>query len=185
VVVSGPSGAGKSSVVAGLSRRLAFRFSVSMTTRPARPGEADGAAYFFVDRERFLSAVASGELLEWAEYSGHLYGTPRGQVEGPLAAGEDVLLDIEMRGAEQVKAAFPEAVFVFIAPPSLRVLEQRLRGRGDTGDEQVARRLAVAREQMEQARAWFDHIVVNDDLERAIGEVAGILTSPTPPGSTS
>lgn len=145
----------------------------------------DGAAYFFVARERFLSAVAAGELLEWAEYSGHLYGTPRAQVEGPLAAGEDVLLDIEMRGAEQVKAAFPEAVFVFVAPPSLRVLEQRLRGRGDTGDEQVARRLGVAREQMEQARAWFDHIVVNDDLERAIGEVAGILSSPTPPGSTS
>ena len=185
MVVSGPSGAGKSSVVAGLARRLPFHFSVSMTTRPARPGEADGAAYFFVGRERFLSAVGSGELLEWAEYSGHLYGTPRAQVEGPLDAGEDVLLDIELRGAEQVKAAFPEAVFIFVAPPSLRVLEQRLRGRGDTGDEQVARRLAVAREQIEQARSWFDHIVVNDDLERAIGEVAGILSAPKPPGSPS
>ena len=119
-----------------------------MTTRPPRPGEVDGVDYFFVDRDRFLAARDAGELLEWAEYSGHLYGTPRAQVEGPLAAGEDVLLDIELRGAEQVKAAFPEAVLVFVAPPSLEVLAARLRGRGDTGDEQVARRLAVAREQI-------------------------------------
>jgi guanylate kinase len=184
-VVSGPSGVGKSRVVAGLAERLPFHFSVSMTTRPPRPGEVEGTDYFFVDRDRFLTARDAGELLEWAEYSGHLYGTPRAQVEGPLAAGEDVLLDIELLGAEQVKAAFPEAVLVFIAPPSLEALEARLRGRGDTGGEQVARRLAVAGKQIAQARIWFDHIVVNDDLEQAIDGVAGILTSPTPPGSPS
>ncbi len=184
-MVSGPSGAGKSSVVAGLAERLPFHFSVSMTTRPPRPGEVDGADYFFVARDRFVAARDAGELLEWAEYSGHLYGTPRSQVEGPLAAGRDVLLDIELLGAQQVKAAFPEALLVFIVPPSLEVLEARLRGRRDTGDEQVARRLAVARGQMAEARSWFDHIVVNDDLRRAIDEVAGILMVPAPPGSPS
>ena len=184
-MVSGPSGAGKSSVVAGLAERLPFHFSVSMTTRAARPGEIDGEDYWFVSPEQFGEARAAGELLEWAEYSGHLYGTPRSEVAGRLAAGEDILLDIELRGARQVKAAYPEAVFIFIAPPSLEVLEARLRGRGDTDLEQVARRLAVARDQMAEAEAWFDHIVVNDDLERAIAEVAGILTAPTPPGCPS
>jgi len=181
-VVSGPSGVGKSSVVAGLAERLPFHFSVSMTTRPPRPGEAEGSDYFFVGRDRFLAARDAGELLEWAEYSGHLYGTPRSQVEGFLAAGRDILLDIELLGAEQVKAAYPEALLVFIAPPSLEVLEARLRGRGDTGEEQVARRLAVAGQQIARARSRFDHIVVNDDLSRAIDEVAGILTAPAPPG---
>jgi guanylate kinase len=184
-VVSGPSGAGKSSVVAGLAERLPFHFSVSMTTRPPRPGEIEGADYFFVSRARFLAARDAGELLEWAEYSGHLYGTPCSQVERPLAAGEDVLLDIELLGARRVKAAFPEALLVFVAPPNLEVLEGRLRGRGDTGDEQVARRLAVAAGQIADARSWFDHIVVNDELARAIDEVAGILTAPAPPGSPS
>mgnify|MGYP001766219008 CR=1 FL=1 len=154
-----------------------------MTTRPPRPGEADGEDYFFVDREGFLAARDASALLEWAEYSGHLYGTPRAQVERFLAVGQDVLLDIELLGARQGKAAVPEALLVFITPPSLQVLEARLRGRGDTTAEQVARRLAVARAQIDEARSWFDHIVVNDDLERAIGEVAGILTAPAPPGS--
>ena len=184
-MVSGPSGAGKSSVVAGLAERLPFHFSVSMTTRPPRPGEVDGTDYLFVSRAGFLTARDAGELLEWAEYSGHLYGTPRLDLERHLAAGKDVLLDIELLGAAQVKAAYPEALLVFIAPPSLEVLEARLRGRGDTDEDQVARRLAVAREQMEEARASFDHIVLNDRLERAIAEVAGILISPAPPGSTS
>lgn len=156
-----------------------------MTTRPARPGERDGVDYFFVDREHFGAARDSGELLEWAEYSGHLYGTPRSPVEAHLAAGASVLLDIELRGAEQVKAAYPEAVLVLVAPPSLEVLEARLRGRGDTDDEQIARRLAIARGQMEQAPRWFDHVVVNDDLVRAIDEVAGILTAPSPPGTAA
>jgi guanylate kinase len=182
-VITGPSGVGKTSVVAGLAERMPFYFSVSMTTRPARLGEVDGVDYHFVDRARFLAARDRGELLEWAEYSDHLYGTPRAPVERALAAGEDVLLDIEVLGAEQVKEAFPEAVLVFLEPPSLAALEARLRGRGDTDEEQIARRLALARWQMDRAHELFDHFVVNDHLARAIGEVAGILTAPGTPGS--
>ncbi len=182
-MVSGPSGVGKTSVVAGLAERMPFHFSVSMTTRPARPGETDGVAYQFVSREEFSAARDRGELIEWAEYSGHLYGTPRAPVEAALAAEQDVLLDIELLGAEQVKEAFPEALMVFVEPPSLEVLETRLRGRGDTDEFQIARRLAAARWQMERARSLFGYFVVNDQLERAIDEVAGILAVPGSPGS--
>jgi guanylate kinase len=183
-VVSGPSGVGKTSVVAGLAERMPFHFSVSMTTRPARPGEIDGVAYHFVAPEEFVAARERGELIEWAEYSGHLYGTPRAPVAAALAAGEDVLLDIELLGAEQVKAAINEALLVFVEPPSLEVLEARLRGRGDTDEAQIAHRLAAARWQMERARSLFDYFVVNDLLERAIDQVAGILTPPGSPGSS-
>jgi guanylate kinase len=172
---------GKSSVVSGLAERLPFHFSVSMTTRPARPGEVDGVAYWFVDRDRFERARAGGELVEWAEYSGYLYGTPFASIEEPLARGEDVLLDIEMVGSEQVRAAFPEAVMVFVDPPGMDVLEERLRGRGDTTDVDMAKRLGVAKWQMERAREIFDHFVVNDDLARVVDEVVGILSLPRPP----
>ncbi|MCJ7725853.1 MAG: guanylate kinase [Acidimicrobiia bacterium] len=177
---SGPSGAGKTSVVEGLSARHPFHFSVSMTTRPPRPDETEGVDYRFVDRETFQAAVDHGELVEWAEYSGHLYGTPKAAIEGPLAAGDDVLLDIEIIGARQVKDAFPEALMIYVLPPSMDSLEARLRGRGDTPEDAVARRLAVANWQIEQARQFFDHFVVNDDLGAAIDEVAGILSSPRP-----
>jgi len=182
-VVSGPSGAGKTSVVEGLARRFPFHFSVSMTTRPPRPGEVDGEDYTFVDRERFEDAIAAGELVEWAAYSGHLYGTPRAEVDRHLAAGHDVLLDIEMVGSRLVHEAYPEAVMVYILPPSLEVLEARLRGRGDTAD--VAARLAVARSQIEEAEGLFDYFVVNDDLDTAIATAAGILRSLPPPLDTS
>jgi guanylate kinase len=171
---------GKSSVVAGLLEELPLQFSVSATTRPPRRGEVDGVAYHFVDRSTFHKAVADGDLVEWAEYSGHLYGTPRQFVEAHLAAGEDVLLDIEVRGAQQAREAFPDAVLIFLDPPSAEALEERLRRRGDTSGEQVRKRLAVAREQMSEARGLFDHFVVNDDLRKAIAEVAGILTAPRP-----
>lgn len=182
-MITGPSGVGKTSVVAGLAERMRFHFSVSMTTRPARPGETDGVEYHFVGRPEFLEAREAGELLEWAEYSDHLYGTPRAPVERALVAGEDVLLDIEVLGAEQVKGSFPAAVLIFLEPPSLAALEARLRGRGDTDEEQIARRLSLARWQMDRARGLFDHFVVNDDLKRAIDEVAGILAAPGTPGS--
>jgi guanylate kinase len=156
-----------------------------MTTRPARPGEEDGVDYHFVDRVSFERAAERGDLVEWAEYNGNLYGTPRDSIEGPLAAGEDVLLDIEILGAKNVRRAFPEAVMIYILPPSMDALEERLRGRGDTSDEEVAGRLAVAAWQMEEAQTLFEHFVVNDRLDAAIEEVAGILAAPRPPQAQS
>ena len=151
-----------------------------MTTRDPRPGEVEGEDYFFVDRDRFEAAISSGELLEWAEYAGNRYGTPREAVVEALEAGHDVLLDIEILGARQIREAFPEAILVFIAPPGREVLEERLRRRGDTDDEAIARRLAVADEQLAEAETLFDHVVVNDEVTRAVDEVVDILAEPPP-----
>ena len=156
-------------------------FSVSATTRPPRPGERDGVDYYFVDRTRFRAMVNGGELLEWAEYGGHDYGTPVSEVQRRLAAGTDVLLDIENDGAKQVKTAHDGAVLIFILPPSLEELETRLRARGDTSDADIARRLAVAEAQIAEAPKIYDHLVVNDDLATAISQVSSILRSPTFP----
>ncbi|NQV07995.1 guanylate kinase [bacterium] len=186
IVVSGPSGAGKSSVVEGLANRLPFRFSVSMTTRAARPGEVDGEDYHFVDDDRFDQAVAAGELAEWAPFSGRRYGTPRSEIESALSAGEDMILDIEIIGSRFVKKSYPDAVMVYVEPPSLDALEVRLRERGDTSDEDIAQRLSVAREHIAEAHAGlFDYFVVNDDLNRAVEQVVGILSSSRPPGFSS
>jgi len=140
IVVSGPSGAGKSTIVNALADRHPFFFSISATTRTARPGETDGVEYHFVDRDEFVRMRDTGRLLEWAEYSGNLYGTPRAPVLERIAAGDDVLLDIEVMGAVQVKASFPEALTVFLTPPTLEELERRLRSRGDTSPEDIGRR---------------------------------------------
>jgi len=140
--------------------------------------------YTFVDEQTFTEAIAGGRFAEWARYSGHLYGTPRAEIDRHLAAGEDVLLDIELVGARQVAEAYPEAVMIFILPPSPAELERRLRGRRDTDEQAVAARLAVAEAQIEEAAELFDYFVVNDDLDRAIETVGGILSSlPSPPGS--
>lgn len=183
--MSGPSGAGKSTVVEGLAGLLSFHFSVSMTTRAARPGEVEGVDYRFVDRARFQQAVEAGELIEWAEYGGNLYGTPWDEVTGPRSRGQDVLLDIELIGARNVKLAYPEAIMIFIAPPDLAELERRLRSRGDTAEADIARRLEVARQQMAEAPGLFDHLVVNDDLGAAVRQVAGILGVVPDPGGAS
>ena len=148
-----------------------------MTTRPARPNEVDGEDYLFVSREEFEAAVARGELLEWAEYGDNLYGTPRRPVVEQLEKGSNVLLDIENDGAGQVKAAYPEAVLVFLVPPSLPELARRLRNRGDTNPDAMDKRLAVAEAQIADAEANFDHLVVNDDIESAVSAVTSILTS--------
>ncbi len=158
-----------------LAEQADFHFSVSMTTRPPRPSEVAGAAYHFVTRDEFEAAVAAGKLLEWAEYGGNLYGTPRDPVIAHLEAGENVLLDIENDGAGQVKRSYPEAVLVFLVPPSLAELERRLRDRGDTTDAEVSRRLAVAESQTADAESNFDHLVVNDEIAAAVTEVTGIL----------
>ncbi len=148
---------------------------MSATTRAPRPGEVHGEDYHFVDDAEFRRRIDAGELLEWAEYNGRRYGTPRGPVDAERAAGNDVVLDIEVQGARQVRAADPTALLVFVAPPSLEVLERRLRSRGDTGDSDVRRRLEIARRELAVAEELFDHVIVNDDLDRAVAELAGIL----------
>ena len=181
-MVSGPSGVGKSSVVDGVLERTGSAFSVSATTRSPRPGEVEGVDYLFVSEEGFDELIADGSLLEWAEYGKNRYGTPRRPVLYRLASGQDVVLDIENRGAHQVKATHPEAVLVFILPPTMEELERRLRLRGDTADTDIEERLSIAADQITDAEARFDHVVVNDDLETAISQVVSILQSPNPTG---
>ena len=182
LVISGPSGVGKSSVVDGLLHETGASFSVSATTRAPRPGEVEGEDYFFIGPDEFDRLIADDELLEWAEYGGNRYGTPRRAVLHRLSAGENVVLDIENLGAHQVKAAYPEAVLVFIVPPSMDELERRLRARGDTSAENVERRLGVAAGQVADAKESFDHLVVNDELETAISQVVPILVPSNTPG---
>lgn len=166
-VLSGPSGVGKGSLVAVVRRRHPqVWLSVSATTREPRPGEVDEVDYHFVDRAEFDRMVAADELLEHASYAGNSYGTPRGPVARQLAAGEPALLEIELQGARQVRAAMPEAHLVFLAPPSWEELVRRLTGRGTEDEERVARRLLLAREEM-AAGTEFDEVIVNDDLELA------------------
>ena len=177
LVISGPSGVGKSSVVHALTERVRFHFSVSWTTRERRPGELDGVDYVFVDRPRFMQNIASGGFLEWAEYSGHMYGTPRDAVLAHLEAGHHVLLDIENDGAGQVKQSYPESLLVFILPPSLEELERRLRDRGDTSEADIQKRLSVAAEQMDEATWKFDHTVINDQVDVVADEIVSILAA--------
>jgi guanylate kinase len=178
IVVSGPSGTGKTSIVAAVLRGTDARFSVSATTRAARRGETNGVDYLFVTNETFEMMRTNGDVLEWAEYGGNLYGTPRSQVLPVIEAGHDVVLDIENEGAKQIRATYPEALMIFIRPPSLQELADRLAGRGDTSDEDMQRRLGVAEEQMNEAPGLYDHIIINEDLAGAIGQVLDILNKP-------
>ena len=175
VVVAGPSGVGKGSVHGRLRQSLPdVTLSVSATTRSPRPGELDGADYHFVDRGTFEAMAADGRLLEWAEYAGNLYGTPRAPVEEAIAEGRVVLLEIEVQGALQVKERVPDALLVFLVPPSVEELERRLAGRGTEDAATVARRLGVAQREL-AAKDAFDHVVVNDDLERCVAEVRDLI----------
>ncbi len=175
VVISGPSGVGKSTILAAVLDRTDTRFSVSATTRHPREGEIDGVDYHFVTTEEFKRAIDNEEVLEWAEYGGHLYGTMRNEVVPILESGVNVILDIENEGAKQVRAAYPDALLVFISPPSLDELARRLHGRGDTSPADVQRRLSVAASQIEEAPYVYDAIVENDELDEAIARVLDIL----------
>ncbi|MFP4312634.1 MAG: guanylate kinase [Nitriliruptoraceae bacterium] len=171
VVLAGPSGVGKGAVHARVRAVLEDAvLSVSVTTRSPRPGEVDGVDYHFVTRARFEELAASGALLEWATYAGNRYGTPCEPVAAATAAGYVVLLDIEVQGALQVREHDPDALLVFLLPPSLEELERRLRGRGTEDDDAVARRLTRAREELAAADR-FDVQVINDDLDRCVAEV--------------
>jgi len=174
-VISAPSGVGKTTLIRSLLRELPeLKFSVSCTTRPPRLGEADGKDYHFLMREAFLAGIKAGRFLEWAQVHGEYYGTDRLKLEAWLEAGKDVLLDIDVQGARQVRCLFPLAHYLFILPPSWEVLGQRLQARGTEAPEQIAARLSAARREV-QAAPWYDFIVVNDVLEAAVADLIAII----------
>jgi guanylate kinase len=176
IVIAGPSGVGKGTVVRGLRSRdpEGLALSVSATTRAARPGEVHGTHYAFVSDTEFDRMIRDGELLEWAEIVGHRSGTPRSFVDSQLASGRDVVLEIDVQGAAQVREAVPDALLIFLLPPSFDALESRLRSRGTETEDRIRQRLRTAERELQQA-GWFDHVVVNDDAERAAEEVAAII----------
>ena len=174
IVISGPSGVGKGTVLGiAMDKRSDLRFSVSATTRPPRPSEQDGIHYYFITKERFEQMIAAGEFLEYDAHAANYYGTPRTQALEKMEKGH-VLLDIEPKGAQQVKANMPEATLIFIMPPDLEELERRLRGRGDTSEEQIRLRMERAIWEMDQ-RHWYDHVLINDDAERCAEEILKII----------
>jgi guanylate kinase len=174
-IISGPSGAGKGTVVQGLlSRRPSLLLSISASTRPPRPTEKHGVHYLFVSEQEFLRMRERGELLEWANVHGNLYGTPRRFVEDNLTRGRHVLLEIDVQGAREIKRKLPEARLIFIEPPSFGVLEQRLRKRSSEREDEVARRMAAAYDEMRSKR-WFDGVIVNEVVDQTVNEVLQLI----------
>ncbi|MHB1467891.1 MAG: guanylate kinase [Solirubrobacteraceae bacterium] len=174
-VITGPSGVGKGTLIAALMKRIPrLELSISATTRRPRPGELDGVDYHFLDDQTFDRLVEAGEFVEHASYSGRRYGTLRSELDGRIAAGVPVVLEIELQGARQVRESLPEAVQVFIAPPSIEALRQRLSGRGTDAEEEVERRLTVAEREI-AAKDEFAHVVVNDDRAAAEKELCALV----------
>ena len=174
-ILSAPSGTGKSTVGRLVREHMPqLEYSVSLTTRAPRPGEKEGEDYHFVSREQFQAKVAAGEMAEWAEVCGNLYGTSAKVLAQALDQGRHILLDIDVQGARQLRQRFSQAVFIFLQPPSMGELERRLRGRGTEDDQAIAARLAQAQNEMQEAQ-HYDFQVVNDDLARAVVEVITII----------
>lgn len=176
-ILSGPSGVGKGTVRKALNDKgTDLRYSVSATTREIREGEQDGVDYFFKTREAFEQMIANGELLEWAEYVGNYYGTPIEYVQQTLDAGDDVILEIEVQGALKVKQAFSEGIFIFLMPPSLRELKNRIVNRGTESGDLVEDRLQAAQQEIEMMKN-YDYVVENDEVEAACERIEAIVTA--------
>ncbi|MFD1018117.1 guanylate kinase [Thalassobacillus hwangdonensis] len=176
-ILSGPSGVGKGTVRKSLFEQSTdLRYSVSMTTRGPREGEVDGVDYFFKSRDEFEKLISEGKMLEHAEYVGNYYGTPRDYVEETLESGRDVFLEIEVQGALQVKENFPQGVFIFLIPPSLEELKDRIVSRGTETEEKVKNRLRTAKEEIDMMDA-YDYVVVNDEIDNAVKKVQSIVVS--------
>lgn len=176
VVLSGPSGAGKGTLCNHLREQIDLSYSISATTRAPRPGEVDTVSYFFMTRETFEKKRDQDGFLEWAEVYGNYYGTPADYVYAMLDRGEDVMLEIDPQGAKQVKLKRPDAVLVFIMPPSYHELEQRIRGRGTESEEQILKRLGSAVQEIQTLSA-YDYVIVNDDIEEAVYDLKSIINA--------
>ena len=177
LIISGPSGVGKSTVLKSLiEKRKNLYFSVSATTRDARPGEVDGVHYHFLDVDTFRDWIAKGEFLEYAEFVGNFYGTPKKYVYAAMEEGKDVILDIEVQGAIQVFSKMPEVVRIFIAPPSWEELERRLTDRGTDSEDKIQKRLLRAKVEFQTAHT-YDYFVINDSVENAVRELDAIMTA--------
>lgn len=175
-VISGFSGAGKGTIMKELIHKYPYFLSISATTRKPREGEVDGREYFFHTREEFEHMIADNELIEWAEYVGNYYGTPKKVVEQQLAEGKDVILEIEMQGGLLVKKQFPDALLIFVTPPSAEELKNRLYGRGTEEEEEIRKRLYHAKEEASYMK-YYDYLVVNDQLDDAVTQIHTIISN--------